>query len=175
VAGPNRDYLLVDGYNIIFAWDELKSIALVSLEDARKRLLDILSDFQGFSGINIFVVFDAHMVKDNVGATEYYDDLTVVFTKEFESADNYIERCVGLFSKKHKVRVATSDSLEQIMVISRGAQRISAADLLNEVKAAKIEQTVNYIEKRPVKRNPLFDSLDEDMKRAFEKMRRQKN
>ena len=173
--GRKEEYLLVDGYNIIFAWEELSLLAEYSLEDARLRLLDILSDYKGFSGINIITVFDAHKVKENVGTEEVYNgNITVVYTKELETADQYIERMTNLLSKDNIVRVATSDSLEQIIIMGRGAQRISARDLLYEIRSAKNKQKTQYIDKKPIKRNMLFDNLDPKMKIQLEKMRMQK-
>ena len=169
----NVEYLFVDGYNIIFAWKALKKLADSSLEDARKKLLEMLSDFQGFSGFEIVVVFDAHNVKDNTGSIEHYDNLTAVYTKEDETADNYIERCTYLLARDYKVRVATSDNLEQVMVMGRGAIRISAMELYEEVVASKQIQENDYITKRPVKRNQLFDNLDKNLQRELTRLIRQ--
>jgi len=169
----SAEYLFVDGYNIIFAWKDLKKLADSSLEDARKKLLDIMSDFQGFSGFEIVVVFDAHNVKDNVGAIERHDELSVVYTKEDETADNYIERCTYLLARDYKVRVATSDSLEQVIIMGRGASRISAMDLYEEVMDSKQVQETDYIENRPVKRNQLFDNLDANLQRELMRLIRQ--
>ena len=151
----------------------MKKLADSSLEDARKKLLDIMSDFQGFSGFEIVVVFDAHNVKDNVGAIERHDELSVVYTKEDETADNYIERCTYLLARDYKVRVATSDSLEQVIIMGRGASRISAMDLYEEVMDSKQVQETDYIENRPVKRNQLFDNLDANLQRELMRLIRQ--
>ena len=151
----------------------MKKLADSSLEDARKKLLDIMSDFQGFSGFEIVVVFDAHNVKDNVGAIERHDELSVVYTKEDETADNYIERCAYLLARDYKVRVATSDSLEQVIIMGRGASRISAMDLYEEVMDSKQVQETDYIENRPVKRNQLFDNLDANLQRELMRLIRQ--
>ena len=166
---PNsqKHYLFVDGYNIIFSWDNLKKISDYSLEDARKKLLEILSDYQGSLGHEIVVVFDAHNVSGNVGSIEAYSNLTVVYTKEDESADNYIERHAGILAKDCKVRVATNDNLQQVMISGKGAARISAKALFDEVAAFKDIQNSNYIGRRPVKRNQLFDNLDDELKDAF--------
>jgi len=163
----SKEYLFVDGYNIIFSWDSLKKISDYSLEDARKKLLDILSDYQGLCGHEVIVVFDAHNVSDGVGSITPYSNLTVIFTKEDESADNYIERQSKILAKDYKVRVATNDNLQQVIITSKGAQRISTSDLLNEVKAFKELQNSKYVGKRPVKRNQLFDNLNDELKDVF--------
>jgi len=162
-----KNYLFVDGYNIIFSWENLKKISDYSLEDARKKLLDILSDYQGSLGHEVIVVFDAHNVAGGLGSTELYSNLTVVFTKEDESADHYIERHARILAKDSNVRVATNDNLQQVMVSGKGAMRISAPDLFNEVAALKDFQCAKYVGKRPVKRNQLFDNLNAELKDAF--------
>jgi len=165
-----KEYLFVDGYNIIFSWENLKKISEYSLEDARKKLLDTLSDYQGYAGCELIVVFDAHNVASNPGSIEPHDNLTVIFTKEDESADNYIERCARILARDYKVRVATNDNLQQIMISGKGAQRITARDLFDEVNNLKSSQNAKYVAKRPIKHNQLFDNLNEDLKEAFMRM-----
>ena len=131
------EYLLVDGYNIIFAWESLKKIADISLEDARDKLIDILGDYQGYKKINLILVFDAYLVKGGTGSVYKYNDIYVVYTKEAETADNYIERTATKLKGKYKVTVATSDRLEQVIIMSKGAVRISARELEEDVKLAK--------------------------------------
>ena len=130
--GP--EYVLVDGYNIIFAWDELKKLAVGSLDMARSRLIDILRNYQGYRKCPVIVVFDAYKVKNNPGSIERFGDLSVVYTKEAETADMYIERVTNELGKKHRVRVATSDGLEQMIILSHGALRVSAASFEKEVR-----------------------------------------
>lgn len=130
--GP--EYLLVDGYNIIFAWDELKKIAEDNLDAARSRLIDILCNYQGFRQCELILVFDAYRVKGNKGEIEKVHNISVVYTKEAETADSYIERVTHELSQNHRVRVATSDNLEQIIILGNGAYRISARDFYAEVK-----------------------------------------
>lgn len=132
-----EEYLLVDGYNIIFAWDELKEIAKSSLENARDRLIDILCNYQGFKRCNVILVFDAYKVKGNMGSVEKIHNINVVYTKEAETADMYIEKTTHELGKKHRVRVATSDSIEQIIILGAGATRISANEFLQEIKLAE--------------------------------------
>ena len=131
LEGPT--YLLVDGYNIIFAWDELKEVAKDSLDMARNKLINMLSSYQGFINSPVIVVFDAYRVKGNPGSVEHYGDLSVVYTKEAETADAYIEKVTHDLAKHHRVRVATSDGLEQIIILGAGALRISARSFHDEV------------------------------------------
>ena len=129
--GP--EYVLVDGYNIIFAWDDLKKLAQDSLDMARSQLIDRLRNYQGFRQCPVIVVFDAYKVKGNPGSIERFGDFSVVYTKEAETADMYIERVTHELGKKHRVRVATSDGLEQIIILGHGALRISADSFRQEV------------------------------------------
>ena len=135
VSGP--EYLLVDGYNIIFAWDELKKLATESLDLARNRLINILCNYQGFTQCELILVFDAYKVKGNVGEVERVHNISVVYTKEAETADMFIEKVSRKLSKHHKVRVATSDSVEQIIILAGGAYRLSADVFLKEVELAE--------------------------------------
>ena len=128
--GP--EYVLVDGYNIIFAWDDLKKLAQDSLDMARSQLIDRLRNYQGFRQCPVIVVFDAYKVKGNPGSIERFGDFSVVYTKEAETADMYIERVTHELGKKHRVRVATSDGLEQIIILGHGALRVSADSFRQE-------------------------------------------
>ena len=130
-AGP--EYLLVDGYNIIFAWDELKDVARDSLDMARTKLIHMLSSYQGFLGTPVIIVFDAYKVKGNPGSVERMGDLSIVYTKEAETADSYIEKVTHELAKQHRVRVATSDGLEQVIILGAGALRVSARSFHEEV------------------------------------------
>jgi len=133
--GP--EYLLVDGYNIIFAWDELRKIAATNLDLARSMLINTLCNYQGIRQCNIILVFDAYKVKGNTGETEKFYNISVVYTKEAETADTYIERVSHDLSHDHRVLVATSDALEQIIIFGNGAFRISATELYEEIKYAE--------------------------------------
>ncbi len=128
------EYLLVDGYNIIFAWDELRELAEDSLETARGSLVERLRNFQGFHRYPVIVVFDAYKVKGNPGAVERIGELSVVYTKEAETADMYIEKASYDLQKKYKVRVATSDGMEQLIILGNGALRVPAQSFIDEVK-----------------------------------------
>ncbi len=130
--GP--EYLLVDGYNIIFAWDELKKAAEENLDLARNMLINTLCNYQGFRQCSLILVFDAYKVKGSVGEVEKVNNITVVYTKEAETADTYIEKATHDLSKEHRVRVATSDNLEQTIILGNGAYRISASEFYDEIK-----------------------------------------
>lgn len=134
---PAENYLLVDGYNIIFAWEELKDLAKTNLDAARGRLMDILCDYQGFTKCHLILVFDAYKVKGNPGEVGKYHNIHVVYTKEAETADMYIEKATKEIAPNHRVRVATSDGLEQLIIMGHGAMRVSAAEFYREVMEVK--------------------------------------
>ena len=133
------EYLLVDGYNIIFAWDELKALAAESLAAARQSLADILSNYQGYRKCGVILVFDAYKVKGNPGSVEKYKNIYIVYTKEAETADAYIEKATYDMRKQYRVRVATSDGMEQLIILGHGASRIPANVFLQEVQQAHTE------------------------------------
>ena len=133
------EYLLVDGYNVIFAWDELKRLAQEDVAAARAALTGILANYRGYRGCVVILVFDAYKVKGNPGSVETVDGVKVVFTKEAQTADAYIERATYELRKERRVRVATSDNLEQVIILGHGAQRVSAAAFHAEVIAANVE------------------------------------
>ncbi len=135
--GP--EYLLVDGYNIIFAWDELHHLAAQDIAAARAALTSILSNYQGFRKCVVILVFDAYKVRENPGSVEAVDGVKVVYTKEAQTADAYIERATYELRKERRVRVATSDNLEQVIILGHGATRISAASFRAEVEEANVE------------------------------------
>lgn len=166
-----KGYLLVDGYNIIFAWEELAELAQNSLATSRQRLCDILCDYQGVTGLVIIVVFDAHLVEGGAGNIEEYHNITIVYTKEAETADHYIEQQTAKLSKRDKVTVATSDRLEQVIILSQGALRMSAEDLQEDVKYAKDRLRSRYLDIQPVKNNPLAGLLDAETARKLDAMR----
>lgn len=133
--GP--DYLLVDGYNIIFAWEDLKKIAEDNLDAARGELINRMCNYQGYAGCELILVFDAYRVKGKHREVEKYCNINIVYTKESETADSYIERVTHELSKKHRVRVATSDGLEQMIILGNGAMRISATEFRKRYEAAE--------------------------------------
>ena len=130
--GP--EYLLVDGYNIIFAWDELKAIARDNLDAARQKLMDLMSNYQGYKKCQVILVFDAYKVPRGTGEISKYHNIYVVYTKEAETADAYIERATYEIGKHHRVRVATSDGAEQLIILGHGALRLSASTFRAEVE-----------------------------------------
>ncbi len=134
-SGP--EYLLVDGYNIIFAWEELKAIARESLDAARKALCDLLCNYQGCRKCQVIAVFDAYKVRGGRGSVEKVHNIHVVYTKEAETADAYIERATYELGKRHRVKVATSDGPEQLIILGHGAIRVSAREFHEEVEAAE--------------------------------------
>ena len=148
-TGP--DYLLIDGYNIIFAWEELKKIAEENLDAARGELINMMCSYQGCTGYEIIVVFDAYKVKGKHRDVERYYNINIVYTKESETADTYIERVTHELSKEHRVRVATSDGLEQIIILGNGAMRISADEFYHRYKAAEstLKEYIEGLNDRP--------------------------
>jgi len=168
-------YLLVDGYNVIHAHPELTAIAADSLEGARIKLCDILCEFMALSRYRIIVVFDAHMVPGGIGSVAEHNNVKIVFTKEAETADRYIEQAAYKLSKesnrRDRITVATSDALEQLIILGQGAGRISATDLWTEIESAKNQLRSRHIENTPVKKNPLFGLLDKETAAKLEAMR----
>lgn len=136
-AVQKTEYLLVDGYNILFAWDELKKLAERNIDAARARLTDILSNYQGFTDCRLILVFDAYRVKGNPGTVEQYHNIFVVYTKEAETADAFIERATYSLAKERRVRVATSDGPEQMIILGNGAERVPARAFKEEVLAVE--------------------------------------
>ncbi len=123
----------MDGYNIIFAWDELKDLAKDNLDAARQVLMDLLSNYQGFHKCEVILVFDAYKVPGGLGEVSRYHNIYVVYTKEAETADAYIEKATYEIAKKYRVRVATSDAAEQLIILGHGALRVSARAFQEEI------------------------------------------
>jgi len=167
------NYLLVDGYNIIHAAPALIAIAEDSLESARIKLCDMLCDYAALSTYRIIVVYDAHLVSGGSGSDTDYRNIKVVFTKEAETADHYIERAAYKMArgKNDKVTVATSDVLEQVIILGQGASRISAEALLAEMETHQETMRCRHIQNRPVKNNPFIGLLDAKTARLLEEMR----
>lgn len=129
-----KEYLLVDGYNVIFAWDDLKVLAAVNIDSARDKLIDVMSNYQGYVGCELILVFDAYKVKQNPGSITKHGNIHVVYTKEAETADMYIEKTTHELGRKYKVTVASSDGLEQLIIMGQGALRMSSRGLREEVE-----------------------------------------
>ena len=139
--------LLIDGYNIIFAWEALKEMSRVNLESARSLLIEVLQNYQGYTDEKIILVFDAYKQPGNVGSSESYGDLTVIYTKEGQTADQYIEKFVLENIKKLRITVATSDGLEQMMVFGQGALRMPARELQARILTVNEEIREKYLGK----------------------------
>lgn len=138
-------YLLVDGYNIIFAWEDLRSLAEVNIDSARDKLMDICCNYQGFEGCTLILVYDAYKVKGNPGSVQQYHNIYVVYTREAETADQYIEKTVHKIGRKHDVTVATSDGLEQMIIWGDGASRMSARGFREAVEMASARMREQYL------------------------------
>ena len=165
------DYLLVDGCNIIFAWEDLRDLAQADFHAAQTRLMDILSDYQGIKGCILILVFDAYRVEGHPEETFQYHNIHVVYTREAETADQYIERTVHKIGRKHNVTVATSDGLEQIIIMGQGAARISARGFKEEIASAKQQMREEWQEHRDSSKTYLFDSMPPELKSHMEDIR----
>lgn len=164
-------YLLVDGYNIIFAWEELNDLAKINIDSARDLLMDILCNYQGYKKVNLILVFDAYKVHGGQGAVLRYHNIHVVYTKEAETADQYIEKVTNELGKKHHVTVATSDRLEQMIVWGQGAKRLSANGLREEIEHInkEIKEKSESLDKYS-NSNSLSDYLSEEVLKAIKNM-----
>ena len=138
-------YLLVDGYNIVFAWKELNELAKVNIDAARSKLMDILCNYQGYVKCTLILVFDAYRVKGSIGRMTDYHNIHVVYTKEAQTADAYIEKTTHELSKKHNVTVVTSDALEQLIIMGQGASRVSSREFKLEIEAMEKEIRENWL------------------------------
>ena len=168
----NREtYLLVDGYNIIFAWEDLSELAETNIESARDKLMDILCNYQGYKQCTLILVFDAYKVEGNLGEVLKYHNIYVVYTKEAETADQYIEKTVRRMGRGYDVTVATSDALEQVIILGQGAQRMSADGLKEEVELMQKEIRSEYLNRQENARNYLFDHMSEEMVNEMENVR----
>lgn len=133
------EYLLVDGYNVVFSWDSLREMSKNNIDGARNKLINILCNYQGYRKCEVILVFDAYKVKDSTREVEKVNNINVVYTKEAETADMYIEKTSHKLAKKHKVRVVTSDALEQLIILGNGALRVSSREFLFEIRQAEEE------------------------------------
>lgn len=145
-ARSKEQYLLVDGYNIIFAWDELKELAKINLDSARTKLMDLLCNYQGYKKMKLILVFDAYKVSGGKGSVNQYHNIHVIYTKEAETADQYIEKTVHEIGQKYDVTVATSDNLEQMIIYGSGARRLSADGLWQEMQMVQAEIREEFLE-----------------------------
>lgn len=162
------EYLLVDGYNIIFAWEDLRELAKTNIASARDRLQDILSNYQGYKKNTLILVFDAYKVAGGTGSVQKYHNIYVVYTKEAETADQYIEKTAHAMSKKYHVTVATSDALEQVIIFGAGAARLSALGLREEVEAVSAEIRERFLEKEKKSGQKLSDAMSDEVLSVLE-------
>ena len=166
---PN-EYLFVDGYNIINTWESLRSLSELSLGAARGELIEIMAEYQHYTAIKVIIVFDAHMVKSNSGMKETIKGVEVVYTKENETADQYIERTLDSIGRIKRVRVATSDWMEQQVILGRGGTRISSREL--EVEIYNHKRLIKNKSKKKKEINDLIiGRLDEETIKKLEKWR----
>ncbi len=169
-----KEYLLVDGYNIIYAWEDLKELADANLHAAQTKLMDILSNYQGFKKCTLILVFDAYKVEGHVEEVLTYHNIHVVYTKEAETADQYIEKTVHKIGRENQVTVATSDGLEQIIIMGQGAQRMSAKGLRDEIKATENQIRQQWHERRQSSKNYLIDNISDEMAQYMKEKRLEK-
>ena len=145
---PDKEYLLVDGYNMIFAWEDLRALgtgAKGDIKAARDKLLDLLSNYAGFTKRHVICVFDAYRVPGGREQVYRYHNIDVIFTKEAETADQYIEKAAHELTKQYLVTVATSDAIEQVIIFGAGALRLSASNFREEIKAAEAEMKTRFV------------------------------
>ena len=166
-----EEYLLVDGYNIIFAWPELKELADADVRAAQTKLMDILSNYQGCKKCTLILVFDAYKVEGHQEEVLTYHNIHVVYTKEAETADQYIEKTVHKIGRQHQVTVATSDGLEQIIIMGQGASRISARGLKEEIEETRKQLSQEWHQHRQSSHTYLFDHADEEIAKLMEEVR----
>ncbi|MBR5381844.1 MAG: TetM/TetW/TetO/TetS family tetracycline resistance ribosomal protection protein [Oscillospiraceae bacterium] len=168
IAGrpDETEYLLVDGYNVIFAWDELKGVAGESLDAARAKLAELLCNYQGFRKCEVILVFDAYKVPKNPGSVEKYHNITIVYTKEAETADSYIEKATYELGRHSRVRVATSDGMEQLIILGHGAMRVPATAFHAEMESV-LGRIADIVQNSARRENPR--EIEKALKRAEEK------
>lgn len=169
-----QEFLIVDGYNIIGAWPQLKKQKDINLEEARDMLIHMLAEYQSYSGMKTYLVFDAYLVPGS-GKKYLHSRLNVLFTKEKETADELIERLVTeLIGRRKQVYVATSDMIEQHVIFGKGALRLSANELLNKVRNSRKELQTKITRDLTPERNTFDKNMDSATKEWFERMRRGK-
>lgn len=166
-----KEYLLVDGYNIIFAWEELRELAETNIDGARGKLMDVLSNYQGVKKCTVILVFDAYKLEGFPGEVQQYHNIYVVYTKEAETADQYIEKTAHEIGRKYHVTVATSDGTEQVIIRGQGCSLLSAKELRDEIELVNRELRREYLDRPGSGRNYLFDWLDAETAGKMEKVR----
>lgn len=166
-----EEYLLVDGYNIVFAWEDLRELAKENIHAACDKLMDILSNYQGYRKCTLILVFDAYKVEGHAEEVIPYHNIYVVYTKEAETADQYIEKTVHRIGRQYQVTVATSDGLEQMIILGQGASRLSAQGLKKEIEDAEKNGKQEWRSRRQSSKNYLFDNVSEELSAHLEKIR----
>lgn len=166
------EYLFIDGYNIINAWSDLKELKDLSLEAARDKLIEIMGEYQEYAGVKVVIVFDAHLVKGSINKKEIINGIEVVFTKEMETADHYIEKVLDSIGRMKRVKVATSDWTEQQIVLGRGGTRISARELKEEIDKMKRKIQKNTEQNKRQVDNLILSQLDSETLKKLEKWRK---
>ncbi|GAA0177958.1 NYN domain-containing protein [Clostridium sediminicola] len=165
-------YIFIDGYNVINSWPELKNIKEFSFESGRESLVEMLQDYASYKGYKLVLVFDAHLVNGSLEKIEKLGNVDIVFTKEGETADSFIERYVDSIGRKSDVSVVTSDSLEQQLIFQRGAARMSSMEFYHEVHETKKKIRKKTAKKQSGMKNFLHDYVDDKTMKELEKIRR---
>ena len=165
-----ESFVIIDGYNVIYAWNELRELANENIDSARDKLIDIICNYQGAKCVNVIVVFDAYRLKGFIGEEKTINNIKIVFTKEDETADAYIERLAHSMGRKYDVTVVTSDGLEQLTALSQGCRILSATELKTEIEMAnavlKEKMSDNIIEK-----NYLLDNISDEVAQFIDKIK----
>lgn len=165
--------LVIDGYNVINAWNELKVVAESNLEEARRRLNETIAEYGSYRGITCYIIYDAYNVKTSMDRKETIKELTIIYTKEKQTADSYIEKFIAEFEDKRNtlIQVATDDLTEQNMILGKGASRMATRELYVQVSESK-KKIKEKISKKTVSKNTLDTILDKDTLAILEKIRR---
>ncbi len=168
-----KEYLILDGYNVINGWPEIRKVAEISLDEARRALIDLMAEYKSFKGIEIIIVFDAYLVKGTKKLKERVKNVEVVYTKERETADSYIERLATELVERNQVSVVTNDWAEQQMVLGSGAARITVRELVLDFDAAKgrIHRRSQKLGK--MNSNAISNNIDGEILRKLEKFRKE--
>ncbi len=172
-----KSFLIIDGYNIINSWKEFEELKKTDLETARQKLIDMMLDYQGFVGDIVVIVFDAYLGSSRLRSEEQFGPVSVIYTKKGETADHYIEKLVYSLGKDYTVRVATSDRIEQQLVLGSGGIRLSARELREEILLITEQRNRNFIQTKEQKENKggmLGDRIDKETAEMLEKWRNSK-
>ena len=170
-----NQYLIIDGYNIINAWEDLRELAREDLEDSREKLIDEVIEYAEYNGYKAIVVFDAYKVKNSREKVEKRDHVTVVYTREHQTADSYIEKFISTLSQYDDIKVVTNDYAEQQIILGKGAARVSARELKLDINRAKMKiKEKNVVLSKKIDRNRLDERLDEEILSKLENIRKKR-